>query len=49
MLQLGLWAITHHPKHHKQRRDAGHHAFLSIQLERIGEEVCTASAAWDDA
>jgi hypothetical protein len=45
------WPSGRHPpppKHHKQRRDAGHHALLSAQLERIGEEVCATSAAWDD-
>jgi hypothetical protein len=35
------------PKHHKQRGHAEQQAFFSSQLERIGEEIHTPTAAWD--
>jgi hypothetical protein len=37
------------PKRHRQRSEASRRAFLNRQLERLGEEVLSASAAWDDA
>ena len=36
-------------KHHKQRSDTARRAFFDRELERIGEEVCAATATQDDA